>query len=115
MDKYEALEGKIIDFIKSSGEIIKARVVGCDPDIGITIVAKNNSNWYLACSNGPLSPLWRERQKGFSKKRHKIIFNMMINNILQGIYDEEKILKKWKTLHGNDPVIARKEYCPFNQ
>lgn len=58
MDKYEAQEGKVIDFYDGCGHHYKALVVGCDKTVGITIINNENHDDYLYCITGPSSPLW---------------------------------------------------------
>ena len=115
MEDYEALEGKIIDYLNSNGKT-KGKVVGCDPDIGITIVAAGDPTNYLMCLQGPLSPLWpKEKRKGFNKKRSKIIFNAIVNQIKKGTCNFLILEKKWRSLKGNEPSIASVKRCPFAQ
>ena len=45
---YEKLEGNIIDYINNNGTI-KGKIIGCNPDIGITAVAEGDPNDYLIC------------------------------------------------------------------
>ena len=58
---YEELEGKEIDYVYKDGEKVKAKVVGCNYDIGISIVRSDNLSHHVVCFNGPMSPLWDKR------------------------------------------------------
>lgn len=58
---YPELENKEIVFIATDGEVVPAIVVGCNIDIGLTVVAKNDKDRYLICSIGPSSPLWHSK------------------------------------------------------
>lgn len=60
MDKYEAQEGKVIDFYNTDDECTEGLVVGCDKDVGITIVNNDDHDDYLYCVIGPSSSLWND-------------------------------------------------------
>ena len=65
---YSKLEGKGVIYISPSGFYrCEGKVVGCDPEIGITIVNANDPDHYLFCVKGPASPLWQHRKPGWNK------------------------------------------------
>ena len=55
-DDYPELEGKIIDWVSSSGSVEKGVVVGCNLSVGITIVRVDDKDHYLCCLTGPVAP-----------------------------------------------------------
>lgn len=114
-DKYEELEGKIIDCY-NEGIHKKGRVVGCDPDIGITIVDKDDPNDYLLCLIGPSSPLWIKNNEGYCKKRHKILFEELVDQIKKGKHDWPETKKLWSA-HFKKAIVgkASAEFCAFGQ
>lgn len=116
MKRYENLEGKIID-IRSQSENIKGRVVGCDYDIGITIVAKNDPGRHLACLNGPSSPLWKNNgnKKSFRERRYRIMFSLIADQIETGVYNPSVVMEKWTDLKGLPIFSGSSETCPFGQ
>lgn len=53
---FPELEGKEIKLIGSNREPLTGIVAGCNWDIGITIVDKDNPTEEIFCLNGPMSP-----------------------------------------------------------
>ncbi len=81
---YEELENKPVDYVWKSGKTFKGRVIGCDPDIGVTIVSAADKNHYLLCLVGVSSPQWKKY--GFDKhiERNKLVFDELIKQIKEG-------------------------------
>ena len=83
--KDEELEGKVIDF--NRGDLVKkGLVVGCDREIGITIVDNSDHNSYLLCLTGPSSPLWTSRfpettENALRLTEHYKIFEYLVDQI----------------------------------
>ena len=89
MENYEELEGKEVYFhSRWTTETKIGIVIGCDPDIGITIVEKN-TNRYLMCLIGPSSPTWRFEEE--EKERFKIYFEEIVRQIKTREYYPSKI------------------------
>ncbi len=110
MENYEALEGKIIDINDFPHQ---GKVVGCDYDIGITIVAADDPDNYLSCLQGASSPL---KSKRWSKKRYDVMFNLIINQIKEGILNWKETDKIWNELtDGSPPGVSSVKLCPFAQ
>ena len=116
-EDYEKLEGKIIDFvytdfIKNKKLKTQGKVIGCDPDIGITIVNANDPNHYLLCLTRPSSSLWCD---DINLERNELLFNELIKQIKKGKYIEEdidNIMIQFEIRVGFKPTA---ENCPFGQ
>jgi hypothetical protein len=90
MENYEELEGKEIKYTNSDlndNDNIKAVVLGCDKDIGITIIDKNRDNddrlFYLMCLPGPSAP------RHYDKDIFELFFEPTINMIKDGYYNAD--------------------------
>ena len=119
VENYEDLEGKEIDCF-SQREKIKGFVVGCDPDIGITIVAAENPKKYLMCLSGLGSSLWEDH---FDEGLYKYTFDTIVSQFKIGIYDDiETRAARNKYLKDKYPAwteeitnIPTAKNCPFRQ
>ena len=100
------LEGKIIN-VQNHYSTNRGRVVGCDYDIGITIVAENDPNQYLYCLIGESSTLWKESFL-IGKEKYAIIFDDAISKIKSGFLSVYEII-------GRAQGGASAETCPFGQ
>ena len=96
---YPELEGKyIILFLEDSKKI--GKVVGCNFDVGLTIVDANDKDNYLACFNGPLSP--QVTKRGANGIRHmtesyQVAFDAAVEMIEAGeMYVQELVRKVQK-------------------
>ena len=110
---YSELEGKIID-IEGIKSCSKGKVIGCDPDIGITIVDLDDPNHYLVCLVGPSSP----NHSGKYIEENRKMFDMMVEQIEHGSYDMIASRRTFDELTGSpsllsSPPSAKK--CAFNQ
>ena len=76
MDKYEKMEGKIVDYVDGVGTI-KGKIIGCDKDIGVTIVDNDNPDKYLLCYAGPKSPIHEGKDPGSSKLSNAVMKFLM--------------------------------------
>jgi len=103
MDKYERLEGKTVIV-----EGIEGIVVGCDKDVGLTIVDKNDKNHYLLCLVGPSSPNWKSF---YVEGTYHKIMNLAIDMINSGhiYYDYFHINNNVGTFYSSA------ETCAFGQ
>ena len=115
MENYEEFEGKIIDFYNEFLGNIRGLIVGCDPDIGITIVDADNNDRYLFCLTGPFSPNWDFGD--IEKERYKQYFENAIEQFKKGELKEEIILNLRNFLHKKVVVDygASADFCPFGQ
>ena len=70
-EDYSKLEGKIITLNVGRGVVLKnVRVVGCDPDIGISLMNADTGE-YVLCSHGPMSPLLKPDVKNTRLVSHR--------------------------------------------
>jgi len=90
---YEELEGKEIDYILSNMKVIKAKVINCDPDIGITITSIDGTD-YLYCLHGPSSPLWNKRGKPYYREAFENAINSIIRSEELTTESIKNIIKK---------------------
>jgi len=52
------LEDRKVVFVKNNGERIDAKVLLCEPGVGIAIVSEHDEKRYLLCVSGPLASVW---------------------------------------------------------
>ena len=109
---YKELERKIIDCSLDENDlfIVKGIVIGCDPDIGITIMEYNSDKYYM-CLTGPFSPLWKE---SFNKHKYKRAFDVTVEMIKSGKYFYNKAVTAYFGEFKNTRV-ASADYCTFAQ
>ena len=108
--EYKNLEGRALIFNGREGI-----VVGCDIDIGITIVSKRNSSDYLMCLIGPSSPLWkRALHKGEDEEKAEYygLFDVIVGRIKNGRCDVSDIIGIVGIECGHHPSV---ETCSFAQ
>ncbi len=116
MKDYSKLEGKEITIITTkNGETVEyqAVVIGCDYDIGITIVKADDHNHYLFCLIGPSAPNFTDHPNAL--KEHKWYFFYKVRKIKQGILsliEEDKLHKRFSSYIPSTGPTA--ESCPFN-
>ena len=112
------LEEKIINVIKLNRDIVKGLVVGCDLDIGITIVAEHDHDRYLFCCHGPLSPLRKDgRLDEEVPEKYNFLFGFVVAKIKKGVFIYKEIMD-FATVHGGNGFWgegAVRELCPFGQ
>lgn len=78
---YSHLEGKEIELLRFSK---RGLVVGCDKDIGITIVNAADHDDYIMCLVGPSSPLWEGKA---AQDKYEELFNIIVEQLENGVYD----------------------------
>ncbi len=105
------LERNVIDCILYDGSSVKGRVVGCDFDVGITIVEHENPDKYIACTMRPLSPEWKN--SNYDLRESQIMFHIVINQIKRKIYNSSAILKMNRMVGNFNIGLASAEVCPF--
>jgi len=96
---------------------VEAIVVGCNRDIGISLVHAKDKEKYLFCLNGPLSPLYRGKRgtKGKILKAFSIA-RKMIKNRYVDLTSDGDITEIAHQLNGGGPInSATVERCPFGQ
>ncbi len=107
---YSELEGKIVYFPDTAEGAANGRVIGCDPDIGITIVDLVDDNRFLLCLLGDSAP---QRKAGGYKKDTHIIFPIIIRLIESGVIDYVPIHEV--TFFGGSPAGPSQGDCAFGQ
>jgi len=109
---YEKLEGRVIN-VKTSGGPYFGRVIGCDPDIGITVVDINNPNHYLCCLIGPSAPNCSSRT---DPKRNRLFFDRVVEWIENGCINNYEANKMYRKIFKKEPgVDPTSETCAFGQ
>ena len=119
---YNVLVGKEIEVINFNPTPGKGVVVGCDPDIGITIVEKAYPDKFLMCLVLPSSPLWKKCDD-CQKEPSKVVFREIVHVIERGLYNYDifnSLVKDIYLQHGfrKEGVYikeASKNTCPFGQ
>ncbi len=118
---YEELENIPVDFVefKDSTKVIKGKVVGCDPSVGVTVVYANNPKRYLLCLLGELAPQRKDKNHrvgSFDKKGNLATFNLLVKQIKAGVIINDDldtlIMKLYGGRCGNDPTL---DDCAFGQ
>ena len=110
---YEKLEGRVIN-VKTSGGPYFGRVIGCDPDIGITVVAVHNPNRYICCLIGPSAPNYPGR---ITPEKYRIFFDSIVKQIEDGCISLAKTEKVYRKISsGNNPGCdPSSKTCAFSQ
>ncbi|GAJ14278.1 unnamed protein product [marine sediment metagenome] len=119
---FPELEGIIIDWYypDQPDEKVKGLVVGCNYDIGVTIVNADDKTDYLTCLKGPQTVGGRKDEKW-----HKTSFYATVGMLRKGVY-RASVQRKIRTIM--DPIYRgyKKDYdditfpsptqeeCPFN-
>jgi len=97
----------------------EAIVAGCDYDIGITLVNKEDPDEYLLCCVGPLDPrVTKGEMVEWPEEEWRQLFEYVSTCIGKGVFSSkefrEKLLAIGAQRHlGWDPPTE--ETCPFNQ
>lgn len=104
---------KEIIFIGNYGVEYTALVVGCEEDIGVTVIDKNDKDKYLLCSIGPSSPLWTNKYNGREDESRRL-FNILSTSIENGKIDIREILNNNKDLP-KDAGNPSSDNCSFAQ
>ena len=112
MDKdYSKLLEKDFVVITTTGDEVPAMLVGADPDIGITIVHKEDKNRYLLCLvSGVVHPL------DIPKEAYKALFDLTIKGIEEGkvlLMDSIKIMEEQTELLPG--ITPGSDVCAFGR
>lgn len=89
MEDYSYLEGKEIKYYyhQYKKNPIDGIVVGCDKDVGITIVRKDNKKKNLVCLNGPSTKYFKENH--IDNENYEKTFDIIIDMVISGEYHED--------------------------
>lgn len=87
MCKFADQEGKEVMVIFQNGTEWSGVVVGCDPDVGITIVDKNDKDTYLLCAHGMSSPVLKKRSEEWDIDVEDLRLDVedILNEVMKGI------------------------------
>jgi len=95
MVDYSVLEGREVKFVDINNKYNMHNkigiVVGCDRDIGITIINKHNNKDYLLCHPGPSSHLIVKQQH--LAEPSVVAFNYIITLIRDGVIDIDVLVE----------------------
>jgi hypothetical protein len=113
---YEELEGREIELINQHGVKYTGIVVGCDYDIGLTIMNKDDKDHYLVCLQGPSSHQWMESWDDRQLKFYRECFEETTLMIKDGFIDY-KVVIELVSKHGLDGGLRRgasQDTCSFS-
>ena len=110
----EEFEGKVIRYMEPKIDIdTDGYVVGCDYDIGITIVENNHKDHYLYCLRWPSSGLV-EYSSDSTYEFYNELFKNIIAMLKEGIFDDS-ILEEIRKKYGGSVGLIDPNSCPFNK
>jgi len=105
------LEGKIITWEGDNGEEHSALIVGCDRDIGITIVNAEDKNDYFYCLSGPSSPHYpSDPTTPENIEEDKLMFDSVVKMLKKGYFNYKELAGEPITILNRNPSI---ETCSF--
>ena len=111
-------EGKEITYFANKyPDGIRAIVVGCDKDIGITIVAKDDPEHFLSCLIGPSSP----NADKYDMSDYDKFFSVQLRMIKEGFLDCRLVIEEvygyglFTELFTSLNPGPSAESCPFGQ
>jgi len=111
----EQFEGQVVNYIGSGlGDDIEGIIVGCDIDIGITLVNNNNKDDYLYCLRGPGSyPELYTKDSYYAW--YVDIFESIIEMFKGGFFDV-KVMKEVSRKFGEGTSLPpSSNSCAFNK
>lgn len=109
-ENYEELEGKVVDFVRWNDEVVRARVIGVDPDIGLTLVREDDHNLFLVCLLREGSPQWKEHNYKRSDSGDKI-FNSALSQIKEGIVNAQILINMQENSYAS--IGITQDDCAF--
>ncbi len=98
---YSKLENVVVK-VTDGLSVDEGLVVGCDPNIGVSIVENSDHSHYLLCLVGPSSPQVQSENITISPSNRKI-FDTIAAGIKDGMIDTRKLFLMNKT-----------EFCKIN-
>jgi len=90
-------------------------VVGCDPDIGITIVNADNTEEFLICLRGPLAPNVLKGDPCYTNGEYKQAFDDYAARITLGVVDLPAHEQKMQGIGIGTGTSPSHKNCPFGQ
>jgi hypothetical protein len=115
---YPELMDKEIALIRKGGrKVDQVIMIGCNFDIGFSLVSADNKEKMIFCGHGPLAPKWKEH---YSVKANLESWTAEFKNAMKQIGDHATLDIDRMMSHGNTPVHgirggASMETCSFNQ
>jgi hypothetical protein len=110
---YEKFEGKTISLTSVDGTEYEGYIVGCDYDIGITIVDVIDKKRYLKCLKGPsASPELYKTDADYDY--YNEMFENCITMLNDGYYDA-RIGRETDRKYGESSGQPSFDNCPFNK
>ena len=113
---YSELEGLEVD-VNAYEKIYRGRIVGCDPDIGITVVSVEDPKHYLCCLIGPSAPGFKNRVG--TSEQNKLFFNKIVEMIRNGCINVNESGDVYKEIFHVDAnamgIKPSVETCAFSQ
>jgi hypothetical protein len=116
-EDYSQYEGKEITIEDDGGyesHFYTGIVIGCDYDLGITIINKNDTKYYLMCLNGPSSPQMTSRVRKVQEEDYKIVFDAMIKGIKIEFLSANDLHSIIASVGWTSNIQASSETCSFN-
>ena len=110
-EECEKLEGKIVRYKNKWFHPFKfsALVVGCDPEIGITVVDNKNKNQNLYCLPGRSSNEWHDSLD----ECYERCFESTVEMIKTGFIDCEEVERiRFGNIHGAEDIGSMFN-CPY--
>lgn len=114
---YPELEGKEIVFRYESGNEVAGKVIGCNYDIGLTIVSRDNSSKYLKCLVGPSASNFSDPNSKAAIRKHKTVFFAAVSWIKSGVFCQKKSFKLRDAVYSSESCFMGPDssHCPYNQ
>jgi len=111
---YSEFEGKVIKYTMLGNREFDGLIVGCDYDIGITIVNAKDKKQYLYCLLGPSSyPELYETDRDYSW--YNEVFESGISMLKEGFLDLRIIHEIDKKYNESCVGVAGPDSCAFNK
>ena len=119
---YSEFEGDVIDYFSPKGEHHKAKIAGCEYEVGLTVVDADSGD-YLYCAHGPATKIGNKFFRTPERLRmHKILFLSAMAQIRKGRFDTRKDIELTGMLMNRHASGISKcghkpsaEFCAFNQ
>lgn len=114
---YPELEGMIIDYKYKNDNVRKGIVIGCNYDIGLTIVDKDDKDYYLLCFNGKESPGMKSGRLKITgdPRKYKMLFYSAVAQIKKGVINASKFDSIAAALNDYAQSNLSAENCPWGQ
>ena len=108
----DELEGKIVEVRDRYGNLRdKGKVIGCDPDIGITVCSVQDPDTYHYCLIGPSSSIWKALDIGKEAiPTYQRCYTIAVRLLKEGTLRIGSLVSISET-----SGLASAETCPFGQ